>query len=425
MSNQSGLLAIIGKEFRRFFTDRRIVLTTILLPGLTIYIVYSFMGNALNNILTVDEGYQPAIYAVNMPESLDLLCRSAGLDFTAVSMSDVSAIQSHITGKEADLLVIFPADFDERVTAQLSGEQGIDPPRIEVFYNSTRTESSHQYSTMMSLLDYHKTQLAPLFTINTGADDHGRPGADTGGEGATGEGTAGNAPTGSVPSYDLASEEDAAGFIFASIMPMLIMVLLFSGCMAVAPESISGEKERGTIATMLVTPLARWELALGKIIALSCIALLSGLSSFVAIMLSLPKLLGGMPGEAATALYSFSDYALLLAVILSSVLLFVGLISLLSALARTVKEAATYITPLMLVVMVVGAMGMFSSGSASNPIVYLIPVYNSVQCMIGILSFTITPLFIAITAVANIALTALCVLALTWMFGNEKVVFSK
>mgnify|MGYP002564867313 CR=1 FL=1 len=71
-----------------------------------------------------------------------------------------------------------------------------------------------------------------------------------------------------------------------------MMVFLFSGCMAVAPESIAGEKERGSIATLLVTPLGRGELAMGKVISLGCISLLSGASSFLGTMLSLPKLMG-------------------------------------------------------------------------------------------------------------------------------------
>ena len=57
--------------------------------------------------------------------------------------------------------------------------------------------------------------------------------------------------------YDLADDRDLAGMTMASMMPLLILIFLFSGCMAVAPESIAGEKERGTIATILVTPIRR------------------------------------------------------------------------------------------------------------------------------------------------------------------------
>ena len=71
--------------------------------------------------------------------------------------------------------------------------------------------------------------------------------------------------------YDMATEEDLSAQVFSMMVPMLLMIFLFSGCMAVAPESIAGEKERGTIATLLVTPVKRSHLAVGKIISLSVI----------------------------------------------------------------------------------------------------------------------------------------------------------
>ena len=66
--------------------------------------------------------------------------------------------------------------------------------------------------------------------------------------------------------------------VFSSLLPMLLMMFLYSGCASVAPESIAGEKERGTIATMLITPTKRSDIAIGKILALAIIALLSGTS---------------------------------------------------------------------------------------------------------------------------------------------------
>ena len=71
----------------------------------------------------------------------------------------------------------------------------------------------------------------------------------------------------------------------AMIMPMLMVSFLFSGSMGVAPEAIAGEKERGTMATLLVTPINRAHIAIGKILSLSVIALLSGLSSFLGVIL--------------------------------------------------------------------------------------------------------------------------------------------
>src|SRR5699024_3354620 len=94
--------------------------------------------------------------------------------------------------------------------------------------------------------------------------------------------------------YDLASATSLTTEILSAVVPMVLLVLLFSGCMAGAPESIAGEKERGTLATMLVTPVKRSHIAVGKIISLSCISLLSGISSFLGLILSLPNLMQGV-----------------------------------------------------------------------------------------------------------------------------------
>jgi sodium transport system permease protein len=396
---RSGLIAIIRKEFTRFFTDRRMVLTTLLLPGLMIFVIYSFMGNAISSMFTVDEDYVPVAYAVNPPPSVKALADEAGLPLVTLPADEIDTTKELIADKEVDLLAVFPEGFDETIGQTVSEGKGTQvTPQIELYYNSTRTESGTQYATMNALLDGYKNALMPLFSVNAG------------------EGV-----------YDLVTERDRAGFTFASLLPLLIIIFLFSGCMGIAPESIAGEKERGTIATMLVTPLARWELALGKVISLGFIALLAGISSFVGVMLSLPRMMGGATGESgvSAAVYGVSDYAMLLAVTLSTVLVFVGLIAVISAFARSVKEAGTLVMPLMILVMLVGALGMFSQEAPMEPWLYLIPVYNSVQSMVGIFTFSATPLLASITVAVNVAVCALCVFALTRMFNNERIMFAR
>lgn len=416
---RSGLLAIMQKELRRFFTDRRMVITTVILPGLLIYLIYSFMGSAMTSNLTVSSDYEPQVYALNLPESLEAACTEAGLPFESITANEVDHIKERLAAKEADLLAVFPKDFDAQMAAYLGGAEsaesasaaeavtaaeGAEEPTIELFYNSTRVESSSAYSQMQALLDSYKESIQPLFSVNRGEGQ-----------------------------YDQASEEDTAGFMFASLLPMLLMLFLYSGCMAVAPESIAGEKERGTIATLLVTPLKRWEFALGKILSLCIIALLAGASSFIGVMLSLPNLMGmasdgggdALSVFADTALYGPQDYLMLLLVILSTVVLFVGLISVISAFARTIKEASTMVMPLMMVVLLVGATAMFQTSSETILLLYLVPVYNSVQSMVAIFSFSADPAAIALTVAVNLVISAVCVVALTRMFESERIVFNK
>ena len=267
---------------------------------------------------------------------------------------------------------------------------------MAAYYNSASTQSQSAYMMVTGLLDAYESQLANKFDVNAGGE-----------------------------SYDLATQEDAVGSYFAMLMPMLLMMFLYSGCSAVAPESIAGEKERGTIATMLITPIRRSDIAVGKILALAVIALLSGASSAIGTILALPKLMGEVSGEMSASIYGIQDYLLLAAVILSTVLLMVTLISLLSAFAKTIKEAQTYAMPVMILVMVLGITGMFGGGASQEVTRYLIPLYNSVQCMVGVFSFSVLPAGVAVTAAVNGACTILGVVALAKMFNSEKVIFSK
>ena len=389
---KSNIGAIIRKEFNRFFTDRRLVMTAIILPGLMIYLLYSFMGSAMSDMYSVEDDFAPTVYAVNAPASIAALAQEAGMTLTDVSPQEAEGVRTQIVDKQAELLAVFPADFDAQVAAYAPGAG--EAPNIELYYNSTDADSSQAHAMFAALLDGYESSLVNKFDVNRGVD------------------------------ADLASERDTAGQIFSSMLPLLMMVFLFSGCMAVAPESIAGEKERGSIATLLVTPLGRGELAMGKVISLGCISLLSGASSFLGTMLSLPKLMGAGDVALEAAAYGVGDYAALFAVIASTVLLLTGMIAVLSAFAKTVKEASMLVMPLMIVSMLVGVTSMFGDVHAQLGW-YCIPLYNSVQCMSGVLAFSASAAAVGVTVAVNLALAACMTLILRRLFNSESVMFSR
>lgn len=388
---RSGFVTIFRKELARFFGDRRMALTTVLLPGLLIFVLYSFMGSALSSQFSVSDDFVPRVQAVGLPGSVAALGAAAGIEFSPAE--DAEAAKALVADKKLHALAVFPGDFDARVAAY-SPASGEPAPAVEVYYNSADTDSAAAYQAVCALLDGYESALANRFDVNPGGGD-----------------------------YDLATEEDAAGTVFASMLPMLLMMFLFSGCMSVAPESIAGEKERGTIATLLVTPLKRGHLALGKICALSVIALLAGASSTIGTLASLPKLMS--LGDEISVPYGPVHYLALTVVILSTVLLIVAAISVVSAFARSVKEAQTYVTPLMIVSSLVGITAMLGNGPQQSLPMYLIPFYNTVQAMTGIFSFQIVPARLILTVASNLALTGAGVFLLTRMFGSEKIMFQR
>lgn len=392
---QNGILAIMRKELARFFSDKRMVVS-ILLPGVLIYVMYSFMGQAMGSLYGVEEDYVPTVQVVHLPDSVAGLVETAGgLNLLEVDAPAVAEAQSAVTDQTLDLLAVFPEDFDKAVAAY-TPSGGQPAPNVELYYNAASTTSQSAYMLLTSLLDGYEAQLANKFDINAGDKI-----------------------------YDLATEEDTAGTYFASLMPLLLMIFLYSGCVAVAPESIAGEKERGTIATMLITPIRRGDIAIGKILALALIALLSGASSAIGTVLALPKLMGAASDGLSANIYGVQDYLLLAAVILSTVVLLVTLISILSAFAKTVKEAQAYVMPLMILVMVLGVTAMFGGGAKTELWYYLIPLYNSVQCMVGVFSFSTVMAGVATALAANVIYTVLGVFVLARMFNSEKIVFSR
>ncbi len=388
---RSAVFTIFKKELARFFGDKRMAITTILLPGLLIYFVYSFMGEALRSQFSGSDDYVPMISVVRLPESVKILAGEAGISLTEIPSEKIESLKQQLTEKQTDLLLIFPESFDEDVS-KYDAAAGTKAPEIQAYYNSSSTQSGQAFAVITQLLDSYEASMINKFDL-IGAD--------------------------------LVTEKDLAGTVFASMMPMLLMIFLFSGCMAVAPESIAGEKERGTIAALLITPAKRSHIAVGKILALSIIALLSGISSATGTILSLPKLMGNAGDTFNSNVYAVKDYLLLGTVILSTILLLITLISIVSAFAKSVKEAQSYVTPLMIFVMLIGVTAMFGSGPQTGIGFYGIPLYNSVQCMIGIFSFQSEPLQFAVTIICNLLYTGLGVYLLTRMFCNEKIIFSK
>ena len=386
------IFTIFKKEVFRFMKDKR-TLVALLLPGLLIYSLYSIMGGALSNAFAPTEDYKTSIVAVNLPVSVGSMLTDDTFVVTTVSEAEIDTVKQQITNSEKDVLMVFPENFDEQVAlySPLNGEAA---PNIDIFYNSTSTNSTTGYTSITSLLSFYESAMTNKFDVNMGGS-----------------------------TYDLASKEDMTGKIFSMMMPMLLVMLLFSGCMAVAPESIAGEKERGTVATMLITPAKRSHIAIGKILALSLMAIISGASSTVGVILSLPKLMGEEV-ELNGSVYGVSDYLMLAVVILSTVMLFITAISIISAYAKTIKEATTYVTPLMIISMLISLSGMMGSATG-NPVLYLIPIFNSVHSMIGIFSFDASIVNMAITVGANLALTGVGIFALTRMFDNEKIMFNK
>lgn len=389
---KSSAFVIARKELARFFSNKASAFVSIALPGLLIFFMWTFMGDAMGGMFNPDDSKRPVVAVVNEPASVEALASAAGIDVVPeTALPDADEMRERIEQGDVKAFAAFPDGFDADVAAY-DPASGAPAPQVEIFYNSADPDSSRAHSSFAAMLNAYESSLSNRFDVNAG-------------EGG----------------YDVAEERDVAGSIVVSIVPLLLLILVFTSVMSIAAESVAGEKERGTMATLLATPINRRDIALGKVLAITAIGLLIAVSSALGIFAGLPSI---MQGAVDVNVYGPTDYLLLALVILSTTLLVVMLITIVSTLAKSVKEATMYLTPLMIAVMLVGILGMFGDAKADIGY-YFIPLYNAVQCMIGIFSFDFQPINVVACVASNLMYTAAGVAVLQRMFDSERLMFAR
>ncbi|MDY0277022.1 MAG: ABC transporter permease [Acholeplasma sp.] len=398
------MITIIKKELRRFFTDKR-MLMSLILPGLMIFVMYSFMGDIMSSTLSVDEDYTYQVVIYNLPDELPnnayfSILYDDDVEIQPIGDRDDKQIRDLITNKELDLLIVFEENFFNKVS-NYDSSSGLPAPTIEVFYNSTKNESTTLFSTLNLVINEYEGSLINKLDLNPPKID----------------------PNGNLGyPYDLSSDESKSIQFIVMLIPFLLITFLYTGAMSISIESIAGEKERGTIATLLSTPVKRSEIAIGKIVALSTVSLVSAGSSFIGLMLSIPKLT--QSSELSLDFYGIETYLLLLIVLISTILVFVVLISIVSAFSKSTKEASSFASIFMIVNMLIGITSLTGNVN-TNTAAYFIPIYNSVQSISSILSLDFNALNFIITILVNFTIVSIGVFVLSKMFDNEKIMFNK
>lgn len=378
---------IIKKEFYRFFRDWKMIICAVLLPAIITYGMFTILGSSMDESTSANEEYKPKCYVQNMPEAFGEILKE--MNFEVIEATDIQEAKDRIIAEEADLLLIFPADFD----GQLENlEIGGDVPNIEAYYYGTNMDSFTAYTLFEKTVTGLEASLFNVLDINR-----------------------------DVKNPDLAPDEDTASFLVSMFLPMMLITAMVTSCITFSVESIAGEKERGTMATLLVTPAKRSSIVIGKLVSLSGFALLAGLAEFISFMLALSKLSNSLIN---IDMYGFKEYASLLFVMISTVLLLVAILSVVSTWAKNVKQATSMATPIMLLIM-------FASMLPSLSIEFsavtwkLIPVFNSILCLTNIFAFEYSVSGVVITCVSNLVYMLGLVFVLSKMFGSEKIMFNK
>ncbi|MDW7661281.1 MAG: ABC transporter permease [Bacillota bacterium] len=395
------LMIITKKELRRVFTDRRLVITSFILPMLSIALIYSMMGYMIQRSQDDIESHVSRVIGSDVPLAIiNMIDDDDSIEFISGGF-DKETAQQLILDEEYDYYLYFDPEFEDKLSAFESGQL----PYIEGAYSPKNDQSISANYKMGSLLEkYRQNVLAERIGDASYLQVYDLV----------------------TSSIDIPEENQGIDRGIANLVPMLVSIFIFAGAMGIGMDSIAGEKERGTIATMLLTPVDRGVIIGGKVISLSVVALISMISSFVGVLISIPFSANFLSASGAFEMSQLSlggvDFLMFFISMIGLVGMYVTIISVLSMIANSLKEAGAYITPAYMVVMIAGFMNMFGSGTVSE-VNYFIPIYNNMinmqQVLLGDGDFGKVMISFATSSVVTIILLSLA----RNLMHKEKVMF--
>jgi len=186
----------------------------------------------------------------------------------------------------------------------------------------------------------------------------------------------------------------------------------------------AGEKERGTMETLLTAPVNRFHILLGKFGVVVMSGLLSAVVSIVGLFVALKQSSEIPPEflELIVRILGWDTILLLLSLLLPLTIFFAGALLSVSLSARSFKEAQSMISPLNIAIIVPAAIGLIP-GVTMNYRTALIPVLNVSLATKEIIAGTIQAPHLAMVYVSLITLAILSLWGSAWWFRRESTIF--
>lgn len=391
---------IYKKELARIFKDKKMIFSVFLLPVLIMVGIMALVGNLATRQAEDIQSHKSIVYMINKPDSLSAFLEAADLNMevnTIKTDSERENVMDLLRNGDADLLIEFPENFDSIIQEYQTGDE---VPQIKTYYNPSEDYSASAYELIsnQTLEAYRQTLLSQrvadmnglqIFTVNSDNKD-----------------------------MIVQDDQKASGKALGMMLPYFITILLFAGAMGIGTDMIAGEKERGTMASLLVTPVKRKSIVLGKVFALMTISGISSVIYIVVMGATFPKILGG---DSGLDIEITPEQIVMIGILLVAIaFLYSAIVILISVFARDLKEASTYITPAYMVVLVIGMMTMFTTSEAGMKD-YLIPFYNTALALKGILTSEVTMAQYGVTLVMTLVLGGILTAVIAKAFESEKV----
>ena len=364
--NAAHIWIIYRKELRDALRDRRTLISSIVVPTLLMPLLLFGVGRLMQRAVAEAREDVPAVAVLGAAGAPTLMSRLA-VDARVRLVPVPADWREAIAAKRLRAVLELPERLEERLRA------GEAAPAIRIFHYQGELKSENGARVAERIVTEHRERVVTERLAARGlGPDAVRPFE--------------------VRRENVAPPEKVGGNLFGGLVPYFIILLCFTGAIYPAMDITAGEKERGTMETLLCSPVARVDLVLGKFL----LVLTGSLASmfFVVASMAGSALLGGVllfgvpvPGAAAAAagpaglvpgaLPTIDPLGLagVFAMVLPVAVLFSAVALTVSLFAKSYKEAQSYLGPLIVVVLVPGMIAALP-GTELTARTALIPLLN-------------------------------------------------
>ncbi len=353
----SQVIIVYRKELLDTLRDRRTLLSMVVVPLLLIPVL--LFGMAALSVKLIQRAQREGstimlLGAQHAPTLAEMIRNAEGFEVVPPANDYARLIEE----KKLRAAVEFPAELEQRLAA---GEVAQDLA-IKLYHYEGELRSRFAVRSLQRILRDYRDQLVEqrLAARNLSTDI---------------------LEPFQIKEQNVASPEKVGGALLGGLIPYMIILLSLTGAMYPAIDLTAGEKERGTIETILASPVSRGALATGKFLTVLTASVATALLSLLSLAatLSFAPQLGEVRSRSGEQLFkiavSAKGIAAVLGMILPVAVMFSAALLAIALLAKSFKEAQSYISPLMILV-IIPAIGSILPGIELDSKLALIPILN-------------------------------------------------
>ena len=397
---------VFQKEIKELLRDRKTLFFMVALPLLLFPLIFGgvayFSGKAIEKaqakVLTyaiIGGEYAPTLSAK--------IAQSDGLEsyFTKIQSDNVSAITNLVKSEKVDFVLVIPNTFSDDIlkvgqnilTLYLNdaGLNMVQRRLNKIVDNLAESNRDNAFITLGLAEEIQQGLLEPIV----------------------------------IDKVSTADKREDLGEKIGGLIPYMIFILCLQGAMLPATDIGAGEKERGTLETLLISPIPRNQLVLGKFFTIAFAGVVSAMVTVGSLFVWGVLLSQGMAIELITEFMgaiSALDFVLMFAMLIPVVAIFSAVLLSMSIYAKSFKEAQGYMTPLVFIVIIPIILAMLP-GIKLEGVYAWVPLMNVALAIKELIKGTmdymaLIPIFLSTTAIAGLLLS-FCI----YWFNREKVLF--